>query len=82
MSAVLIGSQALRSGTYTDQNGAQGDERHLLLKRPAMQPVLEHFAELFTEADALKIFNWQEDMFLVARYICACMEDVLSECVT
>lgn len=76
-SALLISSQALRSSTYTDQNGAQGDERHLLLERPAMQPVLEHFAELFTEADTLRTFKWQENMFLVARYKCACKNNVL-----
>ena len=73
-----LASQALQSSTSTDQIGAQGNGRHLLLECLAMQSVLEKFVLSFSEADALKISKWQENMFTVARYICtdtcACMK--------
>lgn len=68
-----LASQASQSITCTEQIGAQGDERHLLLESLAMQPTLEEFVQMSSEGDALKMSKWQEDTFMVARYICACM---------
>ena len=54
--------------------GALGDERHLLLECPAMRPVRQRFAHLFAKSDTMQMFIWQEDLFSVACYICACIK--------
>ena len=51
-----------------------GDERHLLLECPAMRPIRQRFAHLFAKSDTVQMFIWQEDLFSVACYICACMK--------
>ena len=54
--------------------GALGNERHLLLECPAMRSVRQKFAYLFATTDTMQMFIWQEDLFSVACYICACMK--------
>ena len=39
-----------------------------------MRPVRQRFAHLFAKTDTMQMFIWQEDLFLGACYICACMK--------
>lgn len=44
----------------------------VLVECPAMQPVWRKYLHLFVQADFMQMFRWQEDLFDVACYICAC----------
>ena len=48
------------------QSGALSDAQHLLLRRPALQPVRHWIALCFTEADPMQMLLWQESLSLVA----------------
>ena len=39
-----------------------------------MHPVRRKFAHLFVAADTMQMFIWQENLFDVACFICACMK--------
>ena len=58
------------------RTGARGDEPHLLLLCPAMQPVLEKSMQFYSVLDYYRalMFARQENLFLVTCYTCACTQ--------
>ena len=60
------------------QQGALGDEKHLLFECPALQDLRDRYENLFQapQSDAMILFMWQDDIIGLAPFIDACLERV------
>ena len=61
------------------QHRTIGDEKHLVFECPALQDLRDNCPHRFedTQADAMVLFMWQDDMIGVVRFIDECLERIL-----
>ena len=52
------------------------DERHVLLECPSLGALRQEFSALFAEGQTLRMFIWQQDVALLARFINRCQDAV------
>ena len=48
------------------------DERHVLLECPSLGALRQEFSTLFVEGQTLRMFMWQQDVPLLAKFIARC----------
>ena len=60
------------------QQGAFGDEKHLVSECPALQDLRDRFESLFQahQGGAMILFMWQDDVIGVVQHLYMCIERV------
>ena len=77
--AAWAGIPRLQRFCSTCQYRTIGDEKHLVFECPALQDLRDKRPHLFegTQADAMVLFMWHDDILGVVRFIDACLERIL-----
>ena len=77
--AAWVGIPRLQRFCNMCQHRTIGDEEHLVFECPALPDLRGKRPHLFqgTQADAMVLFMWQDDIIGVVRFIDACLERIL-----